>query len=295
MIHLFRVSPLVPRSSFRRCGSGSAFRVIANVVLILLSSFDVDGARKPFVVYDATLYGNKPDLSTYGVKSLPMLYAGALWPGHDENRAELPRRDIVVDVIRAVPKNSDLLCVDVESWPLKGDQNAIEANMRRLVTLRQWIRGVRPDLRIGYYAVLPRVDPRVVASTTSVTELQQWREEDDHLKSAAAEIDVLFPSLYTLSDRLDDWKMRAEAQITQARRFGRPVYVFLWPQFHELSGQLAGQFLPPEFWRAELELAYREADGVVIWGGWGGKGPAPWNDDAAWWKETKLFIRRVHQ
>jgi hypothetical protein len=91
--------------------------------------------------------------------------------------------------------------------------------------------------------------------------------------------------LYTFYEDRDGWVKYAVAQISEARRYGgnKPVYVFLWPQYHEPPNA----YLPTDFWRLELETAKQYADGVVIWGG---SLHETWDNSAPWWIETKKFI-----
>jgi hypothetical protein len=71
---------------------------------------------------------------------------------------------------------------------------------------------------------------------------------------------------------------------------GNPVYAFLWPEFHVSNRFLKGQNTPANFWRHELEFCRTRADGIVIWGGY----QKPWDDQAAWWLETKAFLTSQH-
>jgi hypothetical protein len=77
---------------------------------------------------------------------------------------------------------------------------------------------------------------------------------------------MLFPSVYTFYEDQEGWSKYAVQQIREARRIGggSPVYIFLWEEYHPSVAKLAGTYLPPDYWRMELELARKYADGVVI-------------------------------
>ncbi len=109
---------------------------------------------------------------------------------------------------------------------------------------------------------------------------------DDELRPLARKVDILFPSLYTYYDDVEGWRTYARITLEEARRFGKPVYAFLWPEFHDSNEKLKGHYLPVDFWRMEMELCYELADGIVIWGGW----QQTWDDHAPWWIETKAFL-----
>jgi hypothetical protein len=108
-------------------------------------------------------------------------------------------------------------------------------------------------------------------------------------------VDAIYPSLYTFYPDQDGWLKYALANISEARRYGKPVYVFLWPQYHESDPAVAWRFIPADYWRLELETAKQYADGIVIWGGWQYSGKRlnwllEWDDTAPWWIETQDFM-----
>jgi hypothetical protein len=106
------------------------------------------------------------------------------------------------------------------------------------------------------------------------------------MRSLADHCDVILPSLYTFYEDQNGWEINAVDQIREARQYGKPVYVYLWPQFHD-SSHRAFQYIEKEYWRRQLELCRREADGVVIWGG----NQQTWDENALWWQETLKFMR----
>jgi hypothetical protein len=116
--------------------------------------------------------------------------------------------------------------------------------------------------------------------------------ENDQLRSLAGAVDVFFPSLYTFYPDQAGWKKYAIAQIEEARRYGggKPIYVFLWPQYHESNRILGGSYLPADYWLLELETAREYADGIVLW-----SGSSKWDEDAPWWKVTKEFVKNRDQ
>jgi hypothetical protein len=120
---------------------------------------------------------------------------------------------------------------------------------------------------------------------------QEWRAANAHLAPLIRKIDYLFPSLYTNYEQFDSdtgtaehgWRNSAEAILAEAKTYGKPVYPFVWPQFHEGAGKRAYEYLPIDFWKKELEFVRANADGVVLWA-WGGYLKERWDDDAPWWR-----------
>ena len=199
-------------------------------------------------------------------------------------------------VAREAQQKGHGVVLDIEHWPLKGSADAVRDSLTKYMTVLDWFQAAAPGLSVGYYGAPPIRDYWRAIKDTSSQERQSWMAENDQLRSFAGAVDVLFPSLYTFYPDQAGWKKYAIAQIQEARRYGggKPVYVFLWPQYHESNRILGGRYLPADYWLLELETAREYADGVVIWGGWGSDNrPAKWDDSAPWWKKTKEFMETL--
>jgi len=248
---------------------------------------------KPFVVFDATLYSNKPDFSAHGIQPITIAYAGKFGPDWYKNADRLPDLQAVQAVAREAQQKGHLVVLDIEHWPLKGSPDLVRNSLTKYMTVLEQFREASPGVAVGYYGTTPSPDYWRAIKDTSSQERRSWMEENDQARSLAAAVDVLFPSLYTFYPDQAGWKKYAIAQIEEARRYGKgkPVYVFLWPQYHESNLILGGRYLPADYWLLELETARKYADGIVIWGGWGNDNrPAKWDDSAPWWNKTKEFM-----
>lgn len=282
--------------------AGGALLFVALIVIfhgnrsILSSSYatetDSASGKRPFMVYDATLYKNKPDLSKYGIRPLNILYVARFYE-KGEPSERMPSRDRVKKIAREAATKGEMVVIDIEHWPAKGDETVVADSVRKYTQLAKLMHEFQPELRIGFYALPPIPDYYRAISGPGSKEYTAWQKDNDRLISIAEAVDALFPSAYTFYANRQDWKRYAIEQIREARRFGKPVYVFLWPQYHE-SNRLYGEtYLSAEYWGLELETAREYADGVVIWGGWSKDGPARWNDQAPWWRVTREFMRKV--
>lgn len=243
-----------------------------------------------FPVFNATLYLNKPDLEqTHGFITLRT--HGRLWPqGADISE---PQQARVVAAISRIPRN-DLFFVDIEHWPLNGDPDKVAQTIRKYQQVTRWIREARPDLRFGYYGVPPIRDYWRAIQAPDAKGHQAWLAENDALAVLTEDVDAVFPSLYTFYEDREGWVKYALANIKEARQYGKPVYPFLWMQYHDSHKERKREFIEPDFWRLQLETCLKHADGVVIWGGW--KGPdgrrLSWDPTALWWRETISVMQR---
>ena len=248
---------------------------------------------KPFVVFDGTLYSNKPNLSVYGIRPITMAYAGKFGPDWYKQADRLPDLQAVQTVAREAQQKGHGAVLDIEHWPLDGSPESVRDSLTKYTTVLEWFQAAAPGLFVGYYGAPPLRDYWRAIKDASSQERRSWMLENDQIRALAGAVDVLFPSLYTFYPDQAGWKKYAIAQIEEARRYGngKPVYVFLWPQYHDSNRLLKGQYLPADYWSLELETAKEYADGIVIWGGWGSDNrPAKWDDSAPWWEKTKEFM-----
>lgn len=251
--------------------------------------------KKPFLVFDGTLYGGKPNLSLHGIHPVSLAYTGQFGTQWYKNSDALPEKNIVQQVARDAQEKNAPVVIDIEHWPLVGDANQVRASVSKYMTVLQWFKEAAPGLPVGYYGAPPIRDYWKSLKSPTSKEWASFAKENDQLRPLAESVDILFPSLYTYYTDRGGWIRYAYAQIAEARRNanGKPVYVFLWPQYHDSNPSLKGVFLPIDFWRLQLQMAKQYADGIVIWGGWGTKGRMNWDDNAAWWKVTKEFMQKL--
>jgi hypothetical protein len=249
---------------------------------------------RTFVVFDGTLYKQKPDLSQYGVRPITILYENRFWPS-GQAPTNLPEQGVVRALAAEVASSLSPVVIDIERWPVKGTPSLIQSSVTQYRTVLQWFREAAPGLRIGFYGTVPVPDYwRAIQEPTSA-DYKAWQQDNDRLDLIGKEVDAIFPSIYTFYADRQGWVTYATAQISEARRKanGKPVYAFIWPQYHESNPLLAGRFLDAEYWELELLTARQYADGLVIWGGWGTGGPQAWDEDAHWWQVTKSLLPKM--
>ena len=251
-------------------------------------------AQRPFVVFDATLYKDKPSFNSYPIRPIKLLYESRLFPkGH--NRAALPPEETVRSAARELKGVSERVVIDIEHWPLKGDALIVKENVGKLSAILSWIKAEAPDIQVGAYGTVPLPDYWRAIRGPGSKEYKAWQQDNDRLDEMTAQLSALYPTLYTYYPDRQGWVRYAVAQLTEAKRKanGKPVYAFLWPQYHDSNKKLRLHPVEPEYWELQLNTVYQHADGLVIWGGWGEKGPEAWNEEAPWWQVTKRFLSQM--
>jgi hypothetical protein len=249
---------------------------------------------RSFVVFDATLYKNKPSFETSHIRPITVLYESRLFVAN-QSPAAVPPELVVRSLAKELRSSPEPVILDIERWTIKGDAPAVQSTVAKFVSVFSWVKDEAPTVRFGVYGTVPIPDYWRAIRDPASAEFRSWQQDNDRLEDISDQVDALFPSIYTFYLDRQDWVAYAIAQITEARRKakGKPVYAFLWPQYHESNLLLGGKFLSPDYWKLQLTTVAQHADGVVIWGGWGANGPEPWDEEAPWWQVTKRFMRQL--
>ncbi|RWM80803.1 MAG: hypothetical protein EOR81_07450 [Mesorhizobium sp.] len=238
--------------------------------------------RDPFRFFATLTLIGGPDFTEFGFERLTIADSHVLG-------LDVPDASQVQQALR-LPRSNQYLAIDIENWPLEGPDQA--SSMAKYQKTLSAFRKADPSVKLGLYAVLPIRDHWRAIGHQGAAALGDWKQQNTSIASSLVPyVDVLFPSLYTFYGDKDAWIAYAQANIGEARRIApeKPVYCFLWPQFHKTLA-----FLPGEFWYAQLKTCRRLADGIVIWGtmrGGPSDGPADWNEKAEWWQATLKFLR----
>jgi hypothetical protein len=244
-----------------------------------------------FVVFDATLYKAKPDLGQFGLAPITFAYPSSIWPGKSADMQNVPAAAVVQKIAARASQSTGIAVVDMEQWPLVGDPAMVAQSIDKYQQTLQMFQQDAPSLQVGYYAVAPTRDYWDVMAGPQSAKFLAWQRQNDAVIPIAQQADAVFLSLHTFYIDQVGWQTYAIADIAEARRIapGKPVYLFLWPQYDSGTGAKGGDYLPDAYWKMELETAKQYADGVVIWGGWA----ETWDDNASWWLETQQFMSEI--
>lgn len=258
-------------------------RLITCLILILSSLPAI--ATEQFIVFDALLYTGKPDLSALGLRPITLVYSKKEWFEGDKFDESSWSTAVKRAVMRATSDTTPTV-LDIEEWRVSGvPKDHIIANISKYQKALELARIAAPNTKIGYYGLIPERNYWALMKK-DLNALEEWGETNRSLRVIADKVDFLFPSIYTFYNDPAGWEVYAKEMLQEARKFKKPVYAFIWPEFHDNNKELAGQTIPAKFWAKQLDLCRRYADGVVIWGGY----QKSWDENAPWWVATKEFM-----
>jgi len=274
-------------------------RVPRAILSILVSLGAVMFAQAPeaacFKIMDATLYSGKPDLKQYGIQHVTMVEPQRWWKVANADASG--RHAASVQNAKGLAGNQEPVIIDLE-LPITRSTPGADENIKQYLDVVSAMREAGYDRPLAFYGSLPGREYWRALKGPGTPGYRDWQADNDRGSAIVPKVSALYPSLYTLYEDQAGWVKYAEANVAEAKRIGqgRPVYPFLWPQYHDSAHALAYQYLPPAYWSLQLRTMAQVADGLVLWGGWdftNGR-PQPWDDTAPWWQATLAFIRSQH-
>lgn len=159
------------------------------------------------------------------------------------------------------------LVLNFESWK-------IPEEIDKYIQAVDWVREVRPDLRVGYYSIIP--ENSYWAPYLKGKPLDDWNLQNallelgpDSHRGLADVVDFVCPSLYPrYASKTGAWDMDkfwfayyAPANIEAARQYQKQVYPFVWSRVatppHDFTSQ--------DLFRRQIQYCLDNADGVIIW------------------------------
>ena len=244
--------------------------------------------KQKFIVSQSMHYKDPIDLSFYGILRNPIIYESSLLPSRS---SDVLIQGETLKALASKIKNGPLpTVIDIERWTIYTlDKVVRDQNRTKLLNVLSILREARPDMKFGYYGVVPSRIYWPHVDKELAIEKREW----DLLNAAAFSdfvpyLDAIFPSLYTFYEDQSGWENYAKQTLMAVKKFGKPVYCYLWPQYHDSNIKLKGQYLDKKYWRLELETCRKYSDGIVIWNVERNK---VWDEDAPWWNETKDFLK----
>jgi hypothetical protein len=230
---------------------------------------------RSFPVYDNMSYIGKPDTKRFGLIASNLIDEGLIWP-HGQNYGALPSRAAFGAIVAGHKANPGPIVLDIEKLPLKGSSSTIRQHVHVLATLADWTRTDAAGKTVGYYGynTLSGVPP---ANRPYAQEL-------------ARHVDAFFPSMYTFDDNREEWAARASTEAAEDRALaaGKPVFFYLWPQYHDGTPKQY-QYIDAAYWQFQLETAYGIANGIVLWG----PSRFHWDETNGWWAATLEFLGQI--
>jgi hypothetical protein len=245
-------------------------------------------ADKP--IFNGFRYNKMPSFAGCGLSTIKIFYEGELFGGKSKSQPNISQLKNVI-VPQILKKKWDYVVIDIEVWDEITEMDKLILAMK---TIRNGVRAKGGKSKLGYYMMLPEKNWNAPVSGQSGKN-RAWQSNNDKLKRLAKEVDVIFPSLYTMFDNKGDWVRYAKANIAEAKQYGKPVFPFIWPQIHNWNKSDGQKYMSASFWKTQLQTVHSLSNGVVIWGSMttkkGRRGWDTWRSGMPWWEVTKDFAK----
>ncbi|HEX2525458.1 MAG TPA: hypothetical protein VHL31_04025 [Geminicoccus sp.] len=295
--------------------------------LVLMRPPVAANPKKSFKLFYAFNFANQPvGLDKCGLTRLPLLGPRSFFPdGKVLDRVDRTFADQQLPAIRKAfaDAGSNPVVINIEGpWTIRRTDSSavVAAKIDSHLDLAAYLRSrLGNKIRLGFYGEAPLKDyfsyqldyfgnpfdpmyPEFVRAPGLADAVNR------QVVRLAASADALFPPYYTVwyddMGRTDaqryqltmqGWTTAAQESMKLALAWKKPVYPFIWMQYHNKINvpALANKFLAPGFFRYQLDtLRNLGADGVVIWGTLGPHGGREMFDrNADWWKDYLTFAK----
>jgi hypothetical protein len=254
-------------------------------------------------------------LAACGIEQVPLITEsmifGSTMPRYHQplDLAGAPLKAATRKIADATPANRLVaLNVEKQGWMIKLGDPAAAQKADQYTRLMRHLRS-QPAIKakgtlLGYFGQAPIND--YFGYITGRSQVASNLATNTSAMRIAAASAVLFPQMYTRYRETGSkgWIARAEGIMRLIRKdwqpkIGKkPVYPYLWPQYHDRASdpKIRKKLLGKGVFRTQLETLKRlGADGVVIWGTLGEDGSglkrARWEKDMDWWVEAKQFMK----
>ena len=257
----------------------------------------VTNQGKDFVIFESMGYKGRPDdlFKTYGLINMPIYGHRDFFENYDIDvvKPDFQRVKNIAD--KSIKKNQKLVTLDIELWDFEHvNEQTLKTNISNYALTAAEFKKYTKDVKIGFYSTLPIRNywaPVKAKKDPGHKKYNEWHLLNTYLHPISDQVDVIFPSLYTFYEDKEGWVTYAEEMLKEAKKYNKPVYVYLCPQYHASNLFKGWDFIEGEYWRMQLEIAYKHADGIVFWSR--KLNASDWDGDREWWLETTKFMNKI--
>lgn len=271
-----------------------AINYVTTLVALRIND-EQNGTTSPKLVFDGTSYQGKNSSNEAFFIPISLLYESRMLPwGAD---ADI-NTTFLTKYAKSLAPSSVPYVIDIESWNFG---NSVESNdvtlskMAKYITVIDAMKTARPDLKFGYFGLLPQLSLLESSFNADYTYksfvIDRMNSRYELTKEMANHVDVLFPELYTywLEPQSYAYTSRVSTGISiYATKYNKPIIPFLWPAYMPITGATAGDYLSDSYWALEFSTLWNNehVSGIAIW-----SQVKPWDENLSWWQYTKQYIQ----
>lgn len=244
--------------------------------------------KKNFVAWECMRWNNGPaSVTGCGLRRMPIYYQDSLITG---DGIDYKKVDKVIAQIKA--NKQTMVTLDVERWNAASDKERVH-----YMKLMDYMRARVPKgTKLSLYGIMPK--PRYSDYVAGGSKLAYQQSENKKMRPLAAKCDWIMPMFHAYETDRKDWAKFAATMMAEARTYDKPIMPWLWMQYHDKAwpASIRGQLIPGDFFRQQLDTAYKLGDSLCLWGTLivrpdGSRVRANWSAQSPWWAQTKAFLK----
>lgn len=259
---------------------------IAWLMLITVSA----GAQStPFKLFHQVRYSNTPATLSPYLLPLKISNESVLL-----NPDSTPNQIAIQNFALTCPAGVNV-CLDLETWPYFPNSK-LTTTINRFLTTISYFKAVNTVSPLGFYGVPPRqaYEWSTIDPVNNPSGYATWKRISDSLARFAVNVDVFQPSFYAYDADTTSWRKMVDTTIAATKRYSttKPIYAWIWPQYHQSTRPNQLQFIDTAIWRYQLQTLYDRTNGVIIWTSNkdASNNTIYWDPNMLWWQVTKSFM-----
>lgn len=244
---------------------------------------------REFILYHLVRYNNTPS------SLMPYLH-----PTKIANESMLLNADGSPDIsaiqnFARTCKDRIPVTLDLETWPYY-PQEELDKTIENFLTVIKAFRHVNTHSPIGFYGVPPKqaYEWKNIDPVNNPSGNRNWLKINDALAPVAGHVELFLPSFYAYDPDTTSWRKMVDATVKAIKKYkpDRPVYAYIWPQYHQGASPHQLQYIDTAIWRYQLEILYDRVDGCIVWTSNKASDGSriSWDPDMPWWQTTKNFL-----
>lgn len=246
------------------------------------------------IIFDASSYTSKNASNERFFVPMTVLYESQVLPYGPDAAIDTA---FLTKYAKMLPNTSVPYVLDLETWNFGTSTetyDVLREKVEKYIIVVDAFKNARPDLRFGYFGLLPQVSLLESSFNADYTYksfvLERMDLRYENTKDLADHVDILFPEMYTYWPESQSYAFTSRVNTgidVYAQKYNKPVIPFIWPAYMAASGYTEGTFLSDTYWKLEFDKIYNDTNihASAIWGQ-----KITWDETKYWWQYVKSII-----
>jgi hypothetical protein len=206
--------------------------------------------------------------------------------------------DFLTKFAQTLPVTPVPYLIDIEAWPIPfvtSTENdiIIKDSVAKYVLVMKTLKMARPDLKFGYWSILPNVS--VIEPIPTPTTIARAEHLYELTYPISEVVDFVAPAMYTEwpEEKQSYYFSVYDQAFTMGKRYNKPIIPFIWAEY-DVGTPMVGTYTSDTYWKNIVMFTRDKGDSVALWGGANFALPSndpnyrrTWDNTISWWTILK--------